>query len=390
MVKIHVDTRALQFRKDAARSVDTLTFDTALFDHDGKYVAGKESTLDFRLTDAKLEQLEHSGINAETNFQVAPGPYRVRVVVRDTGTKNMAALNGNVEVTAAPPVQTAVLPAVPAIAAKHKKEKKTKSMLDWSTAEFIKAMPELRGLDPAGSQERLGVLLERTGENVKSFFDDFPDIASRERIYLERLFWPEHRTEEFSYLALPLPGKDRVELEEYRTNAAGKRAEPRALEHGFVTEGFVSMIVHFHPLYLSESRFRYLGRQNMDGHPVDVVCFAQIPGKARVKESLKTEFRSLAITLQGVAWIDSDAYHIVRMRTELEPRADLDLKEETTELRFTEVRFKDMPQVFWLPKEVTVTVNWDGAVFRNRHVYSEFQLFRVNTTTEPRRSTPPN
>jgi hypothetical protein len=55
-----------------------------------------------------------------------------------------------------------------------------------------------------------------------------------------------------------------------------------------------------------------------------------------------------------------------------------------------EVRFKDVPQAFWLPEEVTVTVNWDGAVFRNRHQYSDFQLFRVDTTVEPRRSAAPN
>jgi VWFA-related protein len=385
-VKIHVDIQALQFRKEADRSLDTLILETALFDRDGKYVAGKESTVDFRLTDAKLEQLLKSGMNTEIGFQIAPGTYRIREVVRDTGTKKLAALNYNIEVTAAPPVQAAVLPAAPARPAKHKEEKKTKSMLDWSMAQFEKAMPELRGLEPAESQERLAVLLQRTGENVKSFFDVLPNTTARERIDLERLLSTEHRTEEFNYLALPRPGKDGVALDEYRTNAAGKRAEPKALQHGFVTTGFVSMIIQFHPLYLSESQFRYLGRQNMDGHPTDVVFFAQIPGKARVKESLRTQFRSLEITLQGVAWIDSDTYHIVRMRTELEPRADLDLKEETTESRFTEVRFKDVPQAFWLPEEVTVTVNWDGAVFRNRHRYSDFQLFRVDTDAAPPRS----
>ena len=82
--------------------------------------------------------------------------------MRDTGTKKLAALNYNIEVTAAPPVQAAVLAAAPAGPVKHKEEKKkkTKSMLDWSMAQFEKTMPELRGLDPAESQERLAVLLQ--------------------------------------------------------------------------------------------------------------------------------------------------------------------------------------------------------------------------------------
>jgi hypothetical protein len=46
-VVIHVDTHQLQFRNQAGRSVNTLIFDTALFDHDGKYVSGKNS--DFKL-----------------------------------------------------------------------------------------------------------------------------------------------------------------------------------------------------------------------------------------------------------------------------------------------------------------------------------------------------
>ena len=77
-VKIHVDIQALQFRKEADRSLDTLILETALFDRDGKYVAGKESTVDFRLTDAKLEQLLKSGMNTEIGFQIAPGTYRIR------------------------------------------------------------------------------------------------------------------------------------------------------------------------------------------------------------------------------------------------------------------------------------------------------------------------
>jgi VWFA-related protein len=101
-VTIHVDIQSLQFRQEGDRNINTLTFDTAVFDRDGKYVAGKESTLDFRLPDGKLEKLRQSGINAETRFRVAPGAYRLREVVRDGETKKMAVLNANAEASAAP------------------------------------------------------------------------------------------------------------------------------------------------------------------------------------------------------------------------------------------------------------------------------------------------
>jgi hypothetical protein len=73
-VRIHVDIRALQFRKEKDRNLNTLTFDTAFFDRNGNYVAGKESSLDFSLPDAKLEKLRQSGINAETLFRVPRVP----------------------------------------------------------------------------------------------------------------------------------------------------------------------------------------------------------------------------------------------------------------------------------------------------------------------------
>lgn len=95
-VKVHVDVSALHFRKDADRNIDTLIFETALFDKDGKYVAAKEGSLDLRLKDANLGKFTQSGINAVIKFQVPPGSYRIRELVRDTESKDLSAVNYNV------------------------------------------------------------------------------------------------------------------------------------------------------------------------------------------------------------------------------------------------------------------------------------------------------
>lgn len=95
-VRIHVDVGQLHFRKEADRSVDTLKFETVLFDQDGKYVTGKEQSLDLHLTGTTLAKLGQEGINAVTKFQVAPGSYRVREIVRDTESQEVTALNANV------------------------------------------------------------------------------------------------------------------------------------------------------------------------------------------------------------------------------------------------------------------------------------------------------
>jgi VWFA-related protein len=98
IVSIHVNIASLRYRQEAGRSVDTLIFDTALFDRDGKYVASKEASIDLNLSDATLERFSKSGIVAQTNFEVGPGTYRVREVVRDRESTGTAALNCDAEV----------------------------------------------------------------------------------------------------------------------------------------------------------------------------------------------------------------------------------------------------------------------------------------------------
>jgi hypothetical protein len=98
IVSIHVDISSLRYRKEADRSVNTLIFNTALFDRDGKYVTGKEGSLDLHIKDGNLEKFSKSGINAKTSFEVVPGTYRVREVVRDRESTGMSALNCEVEV----------------------------------------------------------------------------------------------------------------------------------------------------------------------------------------------------------------------------------------------------------------------------------------------------
>jgi hypothetical protein len=248
----------------------------------------------------------------------------------------------------------------------------------------MKAMPELKGLEPADGQQELPELLQKVGENVKYFFQAFPGVISHEEITLERLDGSgavsDRDIQEFSYRVLSRPGKNDFGLEEYRTDAEGKRDEPEPLLDGFVTGGFTSTLVYFHPLYQSDSTFRYLGRQLVDGRETDIVFFAQVPGKARVKESLRTVDESIPILVQGLVWIDPTSYQFLHLRTDLLPaQGDLNLKEATTEFQFAEIRFPESPLVLRLPVEVTVTVNWDGQIFRNRHRYSDYRLFVVKS-----------
>ena len=97
-VVTHLDARAIHFRKEQDRNADDVVVAVALFDGSGNFVEGKQSTLHLRLRDETLQHVLQSGLGAEINFDVKPGTYLLRTVVRDSGNEEMSALNNSVEI----------------------------------------------------------------------------------------------------------------------------------------------------------------------------------------------------------------------------------------------------------------------------------------------------
>ncbi|HVH50256.1 MAG TPA: VWA domain-containing protein [Candidatus Bathyarchaeia archaeon] len=95
-VLAHVDLKPVKFRKAEGRNHDDLTLATVIFDENGNYVAGGEKILEMSLLDSTLDRLDRSGITVKSSFDVKPGSYLVRLVVRDKEGEMMAARNGAV------------------------------------------------------------------------------------------------------------------------------------------------------------------------------------------------------------------------------------------------------------------------------------------------------
>ena len=93
-----MDVHSLRFRKAEGRNVDDLTTVVAVFDRDGNLVDGRKKLLELRLRDATLEKLAQSGVGTRVGFDVKPGTYVVRVVVRDSESGQLSALNRSVEI----------------------------------------------------------------------------------------------------------------------------------------------------------------------------------------------------------------------------------------------------------------------------------------------------
>jgi VWFA-related protein len=97
-VVAHVDVKGLHFRKADGRNLDDLTVVSALFNRNGDYITGTKKILEMRLKDDTLEHKLGSGITMRTSFDVKPGGYLVRLVVRDAEDRQMSAQSGAVEI----------------------------------------------------------------------------------------------------------------------------------------------------------------------------------------------------------------------------------------------------------------------------------------------------
>jgi hypothetical protein len=95
-VVAHITTKGLKFVRAGDRSKDNLTVATAIFDDNGNLVTGVEKIIEMRLRDVTLERLNRSGVSVKSTFDVQPGTFLVRIVVRDSEGAEMAAMNRGV------------------------------------------------------------------------------------------------------------------------------------------------------------------------------------------------------------------------------------------------------------------------------------------------------
>jgi VWFA-related protein len=97
-VLARVNVKNLRFRKADGRNNDNVTVLSGVFDRNGNYITGMQKIVELRLLDPTLEKVLNSGITVRSNFDVAPGSYVIRLVVRDSEGQSMAARNGVVEI----------------------------------------------------------------------------------------------------------------------------------------------------------------------------------------------------------------------------------------------------------------------------------------------------
>lgn len=260
---------------------------------------------------------------------------------------------------------------------------------------LVKRIPELKGLRPEADQQALPMVLRKSAERVDEFFANVVDLLAREEITQERLngIGTIGAIEQVrdSYLILRRGRERGANIGEYRMDKNGNRMEAVGLDKGFfVTSGFALICNYFSTAFQSESKFRYLGDQEIGPRDTYVVAFAQKPGEATLFVTMTQRGGTRVHMLtQGIVWVDKNNFQIIRMRTDLlAPNPEIGLERQTTVVNFTEVQLLDVAAPLWLPKEVKVYLKFrildsDHRQFyelgyRNEHHYEDYQRYRVS------------
>lgn len=97
-VLAHLDLAHIRFEKADGRNQNDLTVVAAVFDRNGNFVTGTQKIVEMKLRDETLARLSQSGVTVRTSFDVKPGDYVVRLVVRDSKAAQLAAESGVVEI----------------------------------------------------------------------------------------------------------------------------------------------------------------------------------------------------------------------------------------------------------------------------------------------------
>ncbi len=97
-VLTHLDVSQLRLTKVDGRNANNVTVVACVLDRNGAWVDGKQNVVKLRLKDATVARLESPGMTVKTRFDVPPGTYAVRTVVRDAKGDLMSAESSVVEI----------------------------------------------------------------------------------------------------------------------------------------------------------------------------------------------------------------------------------------------------------------------------------------------------
>jgi hypothetical protein len=242
------------------------------------------------------------------------------------------------------------------------------------------------GQAPAGlnadSSCRLDELLPRVTAHVKEFVENVNRFSATEALESEQ-FDRQGKLKvkaesKSNYVATVQEGRKGVYwVDEYRNETVGTSD----IHWGVAATGAApGLALIFHASHVGEFNMTCEGLAEWQGHAVWHVSFEQRRDRPATLCTLRVHGAYFDLQLKGFALIDADNYQIRHIETDLlQPITEVRLDVDHKSVDYTSVAFSDRDMSVWLPQVAEITVDFKGKRLVERHTYSNYTLFLVET-----------
>ena len=227
-------------------------------------------------------------------------------------------------------------------------------------------------------------LIERTGERVKRFWDEFSSVASTESLLQEKLDAKGKVTvrsqANFDYLIFLRWDQEGMLIDESRlaVGQTQKKAPHGAL---LTTQGFATLLMIFHPEFQTSYSYTLAADETPQSKLVRVHF---LPRKGAASPAvLALKGREFPIHWEGDAWIDAEQAMVTRMEAHWKDLPEeIGLESLSGEVSYAPTTLKGGSQTFWLPRSARVDVKTLHQRWRNTHQFSAYRLFSVESESK--------
>ncbi len=234
------------------------------------------------------------------------------------------------------------------------------------------------------SRGALEPLLDRTGKRVEEFWEQFSAVSCTETVQQVKMGASGkvlvQRTSSFDYLVILQLAGDDLTVEESRIPQGPQKKE--SAKPLLTTSGFSTLLLVFHPLFQNSYQYTLGGTEYAGSRRLQQMDFEHISGR-RSPSVLQLRGREYPLEWKGTAWIDPQTGYVDRITAGLKASMDdVGLKQLTSEVQYTPVRFSAGAQTAWLPEIAVIDASTLHQHWRNTHMFTGYRRFSVTTDTK--------
>lgn len=248
---------------------------------------------------------------------------------------------------------------------------------------WAQAAPQIGGdgsLESSSPCKISGVLPQVTF-HIREFVENVNRFTAREVLERARLNHhgkPEEQAHSRSnYVAAIQEIRPGVfEVLEYRRETQGQTSFEGTIRANLAP----ALALIFHPSHVQEFDMTCEGPADWHGHSTWQVDFQQRMDRPATMSDFVVGKSYFPVLLKGSAWVDCVSYQILHLETDLLqpiPEIKLDMLHQSVD--YGPVNFPQRDTTLWLPSVAEITAGFRGKRLLERHTYSEFQLFSIDT-----------